>query len=121
MSDVALKKSTSSDVRMKVSEKGGSPYLAFVLPLARALSFTLGSSPFVETSRQPRERGADHNGRADIEGMDWGAALKLHYDLRRSRRPNSPFTGSNPFSPATQSCYFGASGGFTEKSRHSVR
>ena len=50
-----------------------------------------------------------------------GCGAELHYDLRRSRGPSSPFTGSNPFSPATQSTYFGASEDFTEKSRHSVR
>jgi hypothetical protein len=49
------------------------------------------------------------------------AAGTLALPPGRSRGLNSPFTGSNPFSPATQSSYFGASGDFREKSRHLVR
>src|SRR6476469_5563518 len=34
-----------------------------------------------------------------------GRCAEAHYELRGSRRPNSPFTGSNPFSPAIQFRY----------------
>ena len=50
---------------------------------------------------------------ATLNGWIWA--------LTTGFNPSSPFAGSNPLSPATQFCYFGASGDLPEKSRHSVR